>query len=219
MQAQVTIGSGEEPEKGELLQLKDLENVTTNAVNSTKGLGLPRVSLSSKTELYPMFLSTPSNPASAPSPEYNTNKAALKLSHTGMMVYNTNATSPFEEGIYTWNGARWVRLGGQDWFYMPAAVLPTLTTSPNYTGSEFVYDIYSVYAQQFGMANSASSAASETAAIPVYTADRLVYMVTYYDNTVFQNVSLTADGKLHYKVIAGVTPTDATFMNIVFKVK
>jgi hypothetical protein len=104
---------------------------------------------------------------------------------------------------------------------MPASVLPTTTASPEYNSGtdEFVYDIYNVYSRQFGMIDSSSSARSESATILTYNANQLAYLVTYYDNTVFRNVSVTADGKLHYKVIAGVTPTAATFMNIVFKVK
>lgn len=49
--AQVTVGIGEEPEKGTLLQLKEKENITDDTKNSYRGLGLPRVTLSKKDQL------------------------------------------------------------------------------------------------------------------------------------------------------------------------
>lgn len=58
MQAQVTIGLGEEPATGSVLQLKEIAQVTDDSHNSYKGLALPRVNLSNKIQLFPMFLVT-----------------------------------------------------------------------------------------------------------------------------------------------------------------
>ncbi len=124
VRAQVTIGAGEAPEDGALLQLKDIEKVTTDGTNATKGLVLPRVSLSSKTDLYPMFLSTPSNPASGPNAQYSSNKASLDAKHTGMMVYNTNTASPFEEGTYTWDGGEWILVTDENSQIVHRLVIP-----------------------------------------------------------------------------------------------
>lgn len=44
LRSQVTIGSGLEPQKGNLLELKENDN-TGNTANASKGLGLPRVEL------------------------------------------------------------------------------------------------------------------------------------------------------------------------------
>lgn len=86
--AQVTIGTSEEPLSGALLQLKDKDNVSDSTLNARKGLALPRVTLSEKKELYPMFLADPDNPASGPSTDYAANKPVLDKAHTGLIVYN-----------------------------------------------------------------------------------------------------------------------------------
>ena len=73
--AQVTIGMGEAPTEGSLLQLKE-NSVADDGPNSTKGLGFPRVSLTHKGDHRPMFPSGTS--------------LEQKLIHTGLVVYNTN---------------------------------------------------------------------------------------------------------------------------------
>jgi hypothetical protein len=90
--AQVTIGMREEPSEGALLDLK--EYPSNQSVTSTKGLGLPRVSLTDLTKLYPMF-----------NDDYD---PAENAKHVGLTVYNVqgcNASIP--GGIYVWDGARW----------------------------------------------------------------------------------------------------------------
>lgn len=114
LQAQVTIGSDEEPVEGALLQLKDTKGVTTNASNSTKGVVFPRVALSQKDRLYPMFGTT-----LAEDPLYTANLAAYNARHAGLIVYNTytspvsvtNANLIFQEGLYVWLGDRWASAG------------------------------------------------------------------------------------------------------------
>jgi hypothetical protein len=103
--AQVTIGSDEKPGDGFLLQLKDKANVQDDALNASKGLGLPRVSLTNLNELYPMFSDSDTN-------YQGTNKDKMKKTHVGLMVYNVSTASSFEEGIYVWDGAKWVKPGG-----------------------------------------------------------------------------------------------------------
>ncbi|MCY4780549.1 hypothetical protein ORI89_12880, partial [Sphingobacterium sp. UT-1RO-CII-1] len=53
--------------------------------------------------------------------------------------------------------------------------------------------------------------------IVVFENDELYYYVTYYDETVFENLSITEEGKLTYTVKAGATPS--SYMNIVFVIK
>ena len=88
LNAQVTIGLVETPVKGSLLQLKDVDGVTDGGMNAHGGLALPRVVLSDKNQLFPMFLNDPDNPASGPNAEYAANKAVLDKTHTGLIVYN-----------------------------------------------------------------------------------------------------------------------------------
>lgn len=88
VQAQTTIGSGNPPRPGTLLDLKE-ETSTGKTKNSDKGLGLPRVKLLSPTTL-------------------TIDNDARKLTYVGLMVYNTNTTaSGLAEGIYCWDGATW----------------------------------------------------------------------------------------------------------------
>lgn len=107
--AQVTIGAGEQPVSGALLQLKDKENVTDSSSNASKGLALPRVTLSDKHELYPMFLQNPGNPASGPNSDYTANKSTLDKSHTGLIVYNLVEDDDKELclGLNQWDGKKW----------------------------------------------------------------------------------------------------------------
>lgn len=109
LSAQVTIGLGEPPEKGTLLQLKEKDNITDDTSNAYRGLGLPRVILSKKDQLYPMFLLDPENPSSGANSEYLANKSDLDKSHTGLIVYNLNEDD-FEglcKGLNQWDGREW----------------------------------------------------------------------------------------------------------------
>jgi len=97
VQAQVTIGSGVTPQTGALLDLKENDNSTNN---STKGLLYPRVALTYKNELRPMFT--------------DATTAAQKTAHAGLVVFNTTevaaldvTTFIFKKGLYLWNGTTW----------------------------------------------------------------------------------------------------------------
>ncbi len=79
--AQVTIGSGEEPHTDALLDLKQNEDGT-----STKGMLLPRVSLTSTASEEP-----------------------LSAHVAGMTVYNTATNNDVTPGIYHNDGTKWVR--------------------------------------------------------------------------------------------------------------
>lgn len=109
MMAQVTVGSNEAPASGSLLQLKSIKNVADGGTNSTKGLLLPRVLLSKKKELYPMFLNDVEDPASGSNSEYTVGKSILDPKHTGLTVFNTkeNIEEVLCFGINTWDGSQW----------------------------------------------------------------------------------------------------------------
>ncbi|MDR1645234.1 MAG: hypothetical protein LBS05_05350 [Tannerellaceae bacterium] len=104
-----------EPLKGALLQLKEQDEVNGELPNASKGLSFPRVALSVRNRLYPMFgsVSTPSNDYDSPGEIQAVNKE-----HAGMMVYNTyesalGETNPdliFRKGFYAWTGDRWENL-------------------------------------------------------------------------------------------------------------
>lgn len=89
--SQVTIGSLENPIEGAILQLKNGPNITDNSANATKGLLLPKVSLSAINGLV------------------LTNKEISKeqfVSHKGLVVYNVS-NNHIPQGIYVWNGVKW----------------------------------------------------------------------------------------------------------------
>lgn len=104
--AQVTIGLGEEPVSGALLQMKDIKNAPAGDINSYKGIGLPRVDLTDLENLYPMFLSDPNDPTSGPTSEYGTNKASIDAKHTGLVVYNVG-NEHISTDMYYWDGTKW----------------------------------------------------------------------------------------------------------------
>lgn len=96
--AQVTIGSDKQPESGSLLELKEYEATTDNDT-SKKGFIYPRVRLTDKSELFPMYdeLDT----------DYITNKNSIKTKHTGLTVYNVKESGVFTTGLHVWNGTEW----------------------------------------------------------------------------------------------------------------
>lgn len=195
VQAQVTIGSGNEPDTNALLDLR--ENADKS---STKGLLLPRVSLEA---------------ANLPAP--------LTAHVEGMTVYNIG-TSPasvdpkyyLSPGFYYNDGTQWVRLNYSytNWFYMPSV---SFDTSADATGQ--TKDLYSLYKSQFdGTSPTFAKSAGAPSAIPyIPAANELFYYVTSYDANVFSNISITADGVMTYDVAA--TATDCSYINIVFVLK
>ena len=99
LQAQVTIGSKLEPNKGALLDLKENANA---GVNSTKGMLLPRVALNWAANNLAQSLNPSADASSMDGPE-----------HAGLTVYSTsddycNGNYP---GPYVWDGEKWNYLG------------------------------------------------------------------------------------------------------------
>lgn len=90
LSGQVTIGSKQPPLAGALLDLK--EDGTT-----TKGLGLPRVSLKD-----PYSLDDVGGGSSA----------ADKEAHTGLLIYNPDANNELCPGLYVWDSERWQMVPG-----------------------------------------------------------------------------------------------------------
>jgi hypothetical protein len=216
LNAQVTIGLGEAPSSGALLQLKEKE-VSDNSANATKGLELPRVELVNKNNLYPMF--------QANDPSYTgVSKTSEDKKHTGLTVYNitTDPNEGFEPGIYVWNGQEWTSSKNgsirtsveQKFFYMPSFNLPL-----NGTGT-LGFDLYEEYKRQFTKNgnNAFISNNSTLTEIPgVYKKEDLDFVVTDYDNTVV-NIKQILDSYLIYEV-KSTQPSIHSFINIIIVVK
>ncbi|MDU1892910.1 MAG: hypothetical protein E6767_19695 [Dysgonomonas sp.] len=103
MSAQVTIGMDSKPVEGAILQLKETESSTDN---STKGLLMPRVKLSSLTITSGSDLKTTITGA--------TGTATWdKDEHTGLLVFHVgDATHPVADlkapNLYVWTGKEWL---------------------------------------------------------------------------------------------------------------
>ncbi|MDR1092205.1 MAG: hypothetical protein LBL79_14130 [Prevotella sp.] len=192
MNAQVTIGSGIQPNNDALLDLKEDANGTAK-----KGLLMPRVSLTA---------------ANLPAP---------MASHTaGMTVYNL-ATSPtgtaqehyVSPGFYYNTGNRWERLnmGATNWFYMPSVAFKT---DKDATGE--TKDLYTLYKEQF--ASPVKASAGAPVGVPyIPAADQLYYYVTYADPAVFTIKSISNTGIMNYDVRASAT--ESSYINVVFVLK
>jgi hypothetical protein len=158
-----------------------------------------------------------------------TDKTAPLTAHVaGMKVYNTatvnSGSTSVSPGLYYNDGTRWIPLVPQNsiFFYAPSIVVPTETTAPEYnaTTQTFTLNLYAIYSQQFGLGDKTSSTKNPAAGnLPVLTNNQLDYFVTYYDNTVFTSVAVSDAGVLTYKLKAGYTITEKTFMNTIFKIK
>ncbi|PXV69293.1 uncharacterized protein (TIGR02145 family) [Dysgonomonas alginatilytica] len=97
--SQVTIGSHLPAVSGALLEIKEKNIESGNLATSTRGFMMPRVALSSLKDLYPMLSGTEG--------DYST----LKITHVGLMVYNTNSCGPVPMGLNVWDGSQWQHLG------------------------------------------------------------------------------------------------------------
>jgi hypothetical protein len=98
-----------------------------------------------------------------------------------------------------------------DIFYPPSIEVDVATT-----GTGRIIDLYAEYIDQYGTPDVVSAGAP--AAIPTYANTELYYYVTHYDDTVFDNVNVSATGVMTYDVIAA--PTDYnTLINVVFVAK
>lgn len=99
LNAQVTIGSDIEPNQGALLDLKEKKaaNPSLDNTTSTKGLGMPRVRLTSPTSIAADIAGV-------------TDMQEDKDAHTGLMVYNVDKCSLHGSGLYVWDGTQWSTL-------------------------------------------------------------------------------------------------------------
>ncbi len=196
LSAQVTIGSGIEPNQGALLDLKEKDPVDPTIDNSTanKGLGLPRVNLTSLTTLSDI-----------------SEAVGKEVQHTGLMVYNINTVvaSNISPGIYIWDGTQWVKgctgtSSCNEFYYMPSFNLPLSAAGTQY------YPIYMEYQTQFTKAG-----------LPVYPADKIEFRVTHNDPALITDISFPAEygnEYMKYDVVSTTAPV-GSFTNIIIVVK
>ncbi|MBO0331972.1 hypothetical protein, partial [[Muricauda] lutisoli] len=93
---------------------------------------------------------------------------------------------------------------------------PSIAIDASSNGTGRTVDLYAQYVAQYG--TPAVSSAGAPAAVPTYGATELYYYVTYADPTVFDNMSIDANGVLTYDIIGQPADYNA-LINVVFVVK
>jgi len=195
LNAQVTIGTNQEPDKDAVLELITPEN--------NKGFLPPRIPLVA-----------PHNPS-----PLSTHVPGMVVYNTTILK------DSLQKGLYVNNGTQWVQINQTPylspvWFYMPSF---PIATSKAGTFNIDLWSEYN--RQFNNLATGSIIASSDAAALKplpkVYAANELNYYVTGYDNTVFSGLTITPSGVLNYTITdAGVANvSDSTYMNIVFVVK
>ncbi|GGW48587.1 collagen-like protein [Arenibacter certesii] len=148
-----------------------------------------------------------------------TNSLAIAGLQTGDNTDNMVVTNPSTGEL------RQVRATPR-FFYMPAVIFNTAQTGTT------TRDLYQEYKNQFigtthyidhgvggGTIQYTGGLIGSTGAsgIDIYTKSELEYYVSYYDQNVFEDLSIDADGKLTYTIKTNATA--ASYMNIIFVVK
>ncbi len=100
---------------------------------------------------------------------------------------------------------------------------PSIEIDASTNGDDRQINLYQEYLNQYSLNPPAADAISAIssgapATIPVYAANELYYYVTYADNTVFRDISISATGIMTYDII-GQPTNDNTLINVVFVVK
>ncbi|MDR2118974.1 MAG: hypothetical protein LBP25_05530 [Tannerellaceae bacterium] len=108
MNAQVTIGADIPPREGALLDMKESNIISGNNITATKGMLYPRVGLTSKNNLFPMFENDGSGGYKIGSTPHS--KVTEDNNHIGLTVFNVTNAGDFVPGLHIWDGAEWRRL-------------------------------------------------------------------------------------------------------------
>lgn len=147
---------------------------------------------------------------------YGNNQHATLVYVTSIPTTASTKTSNIKSpGFYYYDNtiSKWVGAFRNNnfpkFFYMPSVLVNTSTL-----GAKSM-DLYNLYYNQFNSPPVKSS--GSVGSIPTLPKNELEYYVTYYDTSLMNNVSITADGVMSYNVIGNAS--DASFMNIVFVVK
>lgn len=147
---------------------------------------------------------------------YGNNQHATLIYVTSIPTTTSPKTSNIKSpGFYYYDNtiSKWVGAFRNNnfpkFFYMPSVLVNTSTLGTK------TMDLYNLYYTQFNTPPVKST--GSTGSIPTLPKNELEYYITYYDTSLMNNVSITADGVMSYNVIGNAS--DASFMNIVFVVK
>ena len=154
-----------------------------------------------------------------------TQETTITASATNTLAVAGLQTGTVTDGIMVVDPAtsviKQVKAAMPKFFYMPSVIIPTaadqVVAENGVSGERFgTINLYARYSKQFATPLASSTGAP---ALPTLPSNELYYYVTWYDNTVFANVKVSADGILTYDVMKNADVTVGSFMNIVFAVK
>ena len=139
---------------------------------------------------------------------------------SGTLVYSTASSTDKADvtdiGYWFWKNTteKWepITTNAPKFFYSPSIPIITDVANPDFGK----IDLYTNYKDQFS--NPMASSVGSTGSIPFYSNTQLEYYVTWYDNTIFKNVTISSTGMLTYELV-GAAPSNSTYMNVVFVVK
>ena len=135
-----------------------------------------------------------------------------------LLVFNTATQNDVTTGFYYWYDNQWQRLIPEGtatmskFFYMPAVLFDTSTI-----GTDFEKNLHDEYINQFTGSSLIGSDQAPSAIPNIPDPEDLYYYITDYDEDVIENISIDADGTMHYDVIGNAGPY--SYVNIVFVVK
>ncbi|WP_156032823.1 hypothetical protein [Prevotella sp. 10(H)] len=208
--AQVTIGSGKEPEKAAVLDIKTKEAADGKISSTSGGILFPRVVIKDEKNLNAF---TDWQDADLISDEQHKR-------HIGLTVYNIGDV--LDEGLYTWDGEKWQKSGCCEgttppsqskinFFYMPSIAID-LDQAPPAGG----IDLYQRYASQFMSPKAGNDLGTP---MPIIDKADLKFYVTDYDSEIFSNVQLNSSGMMTYTLKSNLpTNVSNSYINIVFVV-
>lgn len=161
---------------------------------------------------YVSVTSNPVTPGATIDREYTVGVSAA-TAQVGATAGTAGVVKPGHQFEIETDGHLSVKYAMPEFFYFPAINIPL--SNPN--GS---LDLYGIYASRWGapMAKSATTENTNLADIivPVNMVD---IFITYYDDTVIENVVISDAGEMTYTVKPGYVLTDESYMNILFKIR
>ena len=166
---------------------------------------------------YVSVTSNPVTPGATGNREYTVGVNAA-TAQVGTTAGTLGVVKPSDQFEIAPDGHLKIKYATPEFFYMPALLIP-LSGQTNAEGF-LSLDLHGKYQERFNTP-AVVSADSELANLSslVVPINMLDIYITYFDEQVLEDVSIDTDGKMWYKVKANYNYTEASFMNVVFKVR
>lgn len=224
------VGSGLEVESDGTLKVafNDTDNQTLNFDETSKKLSIVRgnevdlstLAIDTKTKVQAgtnVTVTPTTDPTDGSLNTYTVN-VATAVAQVGTTAGTLGVVKPSDQFEIASDGHLKIKYATPEFFYMPALLIP-LSGQANTEGF-LSLDLYGEYQERFN-SPAVVSANSELANLSslVVPIDMLDIYITYYDQEVLEQVTIDSNGKMWYKVKANYNYTEASFMNVVFKIR